>query len=66
MQIGFEYSSVQFSSFPFIFKITGFYRPVKPSLKLDWSALGKLMFERRAKVLTFFGRIPTMTCVQYS
>jgi len=32
----------------------------------NWSALGKLMFERWAEVLTFFERIPTMTCVQNS
>jgi len=29
-----------------------------------WSALGKLMFERRAEISTFFERIPTMTYVQ--
>jgi len=30
----FIYVSFLFSSFPFIFKVTGFYRPVKPSLKV--------------------------------
>jgi len=32
----------------------------------NWSALGNLKFERRAEVLTFFGRSPKMMCVQNS
>ena len=31
-----------------------------------WSALGKLMFEQQAEVLTTFGKTPKMLCVQYS
>jgi len=31
-----------------------------------WSALGKFMFERRAKVSTFFGRTLKVMCVLYS
>ena len=38
----------------------------KKSCHTYLSALGKLMFERRAEVLTFFERIPTTTCVQNS
>jgi len=33
---------------------------------IEWSALGKFMFERWAKVLTFFGRTPKVKCVEYS
>jgi len=35
------------------------------SRRTYWSALGNLMFERRAKVLTFFRRTPKMMCVLY-
>jgi len=33
---------------------------------IDWSALEKFMYERWAKVLTFFGRTPKVMCVEYS